>query len=666
MEHHNKLNNWQDITVLIVYFAAVLAVGLWSMRSSKRGNVKGYFLAGRTMPWIAVGASLFSSNIGSEHFIGLAGAGASTGIAMILFEWSPVFLILLLGWYFIPVYISAGVYTLPEYLEKRVGGNKIRIYISVLFLVLAVVTKLAVNMFAGGLFIQMATGWNMYMSVIILLVITGFYTILGGLKAVMYTDTFQALVLTLGALLLFGIAFSRVGSLENLERLYMNATATIQIANSTCGLPKKYAFHVFLDPVNGEQPWPGLLVCSSLGCVAYWCCDQVIVQRSLAAKSLSHAKGGSVMAACLKLLPLFLMILPGMISRVLFPDEVACVDPDECMRICENRVGCSNIAYPKLVLELLPNGLRGFMMAVVLSAIMSSLTSIFNSSSTLFTMDLWRRFRPKSTQRELLLVGRVFILFMCVLSIVWLPLIKSSQGGQLFAYLNMVLASLMAPAGPAFLIAIFWKRTTEIGVIGGLLLTHICGIVRLVLEFTYPAPPCGEPETRPAILYKFHFLYFGFFNVFLAFLAIALISLMTRRRTDEELQHVTWWTRVKAPDTIPEDKDEEYAAVDNDDINLKLVDGVPVIDKPTGEKYVSDDETNLDDEASMIADSPRPCLVKLTSFLLGEPEQGREITRMSLRQKQIFMTERKRYKWLLNVSAVCMIAIVMFLAGYFA
>ncbi|XP_021354591.1 sodium/glucose cotransporter 4-like [Mizuhopecten yessoensis] len=636
------------------------------MRSSKRGNVKGYFLAGRTMPWVAVGASLFSSNIGSEHFIGLAGAGASTGIAMILFEWSPVFLILLLGWYFIPVYISAGVYTLPEYLEKRVGGNKIRIYISVLFLVLAVVTKLAVNMFAGGLFIQMATGWNMYMSVIILLVITGFYTILGGLKAVMYTDTFQALVLTLGALLLFGIAFSRVGSLENLERLYMNATATIQIANSTCGLPKKDAFHVFLDPVNGEQPWPGLLVCSSLGCVAYWCCDQVIVQRSLAAKSLSHAKGGSVMAACLKLLPLFLMILPGMISRVLFPDEVACVDPDECMRICENRVGCSNIAYPKLVLELLPNGLRGFMMAVVLSAIMSSLTSIFNSSSTLFTMDLWRRFRPKSTQRELLLVGRVFILFMCVLSIVWLPLIKSSQGGQLFAYLNMVLASLMAPAGPAFLMAIFWKGTTEIGVIGGLLLTHICGIVRLVLEFTYPAPPCGEPETRPAILYKFHFLYFGFFNVFLAFVAIALISLMTRRRTDEELQHVTWWTRVNAPDTIPEDKDEEYAAVDNDDINLKPVDGVAVIDKPTGEKYVSDDETNLDDEASMIAGAPRPCLIKLTSFLLGEPEQGREITRMSLRQKQIFMTERKGYKWLLNALAVCMIGIVMFLAGYFA
>ncbi|XP_033731837.1 sodium/glucose cotransporter 5-like isoform X2 [Pecten maximus] len=665
MEHHNKLNNWQDITVLLVYFAAVLAVGLWSMRSSKRGNVKGYFLASRTMPWVAVGASLFSSNIGSEHFIGLAGAGASTGIAMILFEWSPVFLILLLGWYFIPVYISSGVYTLPEYMEKRLGGNKIRIYISILFLVLAVVTKLAVNMFAGGLFIQMATGWNMYMSVIILLAVTGFYTILGGLKAVMYTDTFQAVVLTLGALLLFGIAFSRVGSLENLEQLYMNATATIQVANSSCGLPKKDAFHVFLDPVNGEQPWPGLLVCSSLGCVAYWCCDQVIVQRSLAAKSLSHAKGGSVMAAGLKLLPLFLMILPGMISRVLFPDEVACADPDECMRICDNSVGCSNIAYPKLVLELLPNGLRGFMMAVVLSAVMSSLTSIFNSSSTLFTMDLWRRFRPRSTQRELLIVGRVFILFMCVLSIVWLPLIKSSQGGQLFAYLNMVLASLMAPAGPAFLMAIFWKRTTEIGVIGGLLITHVCGMVRLVLEFAFPAPPCGQPETRPAIIYNFHFLYFGLFNVFLAFLAIGVISLLTRPRTDEELQHVTWWTRVMVPNTTTEEKDEEHGTVDNNDINLKPVKDEAVNNTTIGGKYVSDEETCQDDQISIIANE-RTCLVKFTSFLFGEPELGREITTMSLRQKQIFMTERKEYKWLLDASAVFMIAVVMFLAGYFA
>lgn len=301
-------------------------------------------------------------------------------------------------------------------------------------------------------------------------------------------------------------------------------------------------------------------------------------------------------------------------------------------------------------------------MAVVLSAIMSSLTSIFNSSSTLFTMDLWRRFRPTSTQRELLIVGRVFILFMCVLSIVWLPLIKSSQGGQLFAYLNMVLAALMAPAGPAFLMAIFWKGTTEKGVIGGLLITHACGLVRLVLEFTFPAPPCGQPETRPAILYKFHFLYFGLFNVFLAFLAIWFISLLTRRRTEEELQHVTWWTRVMVPATSPEDKDQEYGAISDEDITLKTVTGN---DTTNGRKYVKDDDTCNDEDVSILGNE-RSCLVKLTSFLFGEPEDGREIITMSLQQKQIFMMERKEFKWLLDAAAIFMIALVMFLAGYFA
>ncbi|XP_060075976.1 sodium/mannose cotransporter SLC5A10-like [Ylistrum balloti] len=656
-DNMGSINNWPDILVLAVYFTAVLAIGLWSMRRSNRGSVKSYFLAGHSMPWIAVGASLFSSNIGSEHFVGLAGSAASSGIANITFEWMSTFPILLLGWYFLPVYISAGVYTLPEYMEKRLGGNKIRIYLSCLSLLLAIVTKLAVSMFAGSLFLQMATGWNMYVSVIILLAVTGFYTILGGLTAVMFTDTFQTAVMTVGAFLLMGVGMYKIGSLENLERRYMNSSATIQLVNSTCGLPRQDAFHVFLDPAGSVQPWPGLIISASLICLAYWCCDQIIVQRSLAAKNIEHAKGGSVVAASLKILPLFLMVIPGLISRVLFPDEVACADPEECMRICENPVGCSNIAYPKMVLELLPDGLRGFLMAVILSAIMSSLTSIFNSSSTLFTMDLWRRFRPRSTQRELLIVGRIVILLMCGLSIVWLPLIKSAQGGQLFNYINMMQANIMAPVGAAFVMAIFWTKATEWGIIGGLMIAHACGIIRLVLEFVYPAPPCGEPETRPAVLYKVHFLYFGALLAFITPISIAIISIITMGQRKQELEGLTWWTRVKYKST------EQLSEVEiSTDYDSKVKRNTEI---PDTEKQNSDEaEGHLD--FPQVECEKKTRKQRFTIFLFGEPEKEREITVMTLRQKQLFMKEKPRVKKILNACTMVVIGAVAFLFGYFA
>ncbi|XP_043833355.1 sodium/myo-inositol cotransporter 2 isoform X2 [Dromiciops gliroides] len=457
----NKTLETVDIVVLVLYFVFVLGVGIWSMWKTKRDTVQGYFLAGGDMVWWPVGASLFASNIGSGHFIGLAGSGAAVGISVAAYEFNGIFSVLMLGWIFLPIYISGGVTTMPEYLRKRFGGKRIPLFLATLYLFIYIFTKISVDMYAGAIFIQQSLHLDLYVAVVGLLAITAVYTVAGGLAAVIYTDALQTVIMLGGAFTLVGYSFAAVGGMEGLMDKYFTALASNRSANSSCGLPRNDAFHIFRDPLNSDLPWPGVLLGMSIPSLWYWCTDQVIVQRSLAAKNLSHAKGGSLMAAYMKVLPLFLMVMPGMISRVLFPDLVACASPETCQQICGNPAGCTDIAYPKLVLELLPLGLRGLMMSVMVAALMSSLTSIFNSSSTIFTMDLWLHFRPKSSEMELMIVGRVFVLLLVVVSILWIPLVQSSQGGQLFIYIQSISSYLQPPVAIVFIMGCFWKRTNE-------------------------------------------------------------------------------------------------------------------------------------------------------------------------------------------------------------
>ncbi|XP_022444207.2 sodium/myo-inositol cotransporter 2 isoform X3 [Delphinapterus leucas] len=489
-----------DIAVLVLYFLFVLAVGLWSTVKTKRDTVKGYFLAGGDMVWWPVGASLFASNVGSGHFIGLAGSGAAAGLSVTAYEFNGLFSVLMLAWIFLPIYISGQVTTMPEYLRKRFGGNRIPIILAVLYLFIYIFTKISVDMYAGAIFIQQSLHLNLYLAIVGLLAITALYTVAGGLAAVIYTDALQTLIMLIGALTLMGYSFAAVGGLEGLEEKYFLAVASNRSGNNSCGLPREDAFHIFRDPLTSDLPWPGILFGMSIPSLWYWCTDQVIVQRTLAAKNLSHAKGGSLMAAYLKVLPLFIMVFPGMVSRVLFPDQVACADPEICQKVCSNPAGCSDIAYPKLVLELLPTGLRGLMMAVMVAALMSSLTSIFNSASTIFTMDLWNHLRPRASEKELMIVGRVFVLLLVLVSILWIPVVQASQGGQLFIYIQSISSYLQPPVAVVFIMGCFWKRTNEKGAFFGLILGLLLGLVRLVLDFIYVQPRCDQPDERPAVV----------------------------------------------------------------------------------------------------------------------------------------------------------------------
>ncbi|XP_041861172.1 sodium/glucose cotransporter 4 [Melanotaenia boesemani] len=625
-----------DIAVVVVYFIVVMVIGIWSSVRANRSTVGGYFLAGRSMTWWPIGASLMSSNVGSGLFIGLAGTGAAGGIAVGGFEWNAAWALVALGWIFIPVYIAAGVVTMPEYLAKRFGGRRIRLYMSVLSLILYIFTKISTDIFSGALFIQVSFGWNLYLSTGILLLVTAAYTVAGGLAAVIYTDALQTVIMVGGAFSLMFIAFSKVGWYEGLVDRYMSSVPSVIVANTTCHIPRNDAFHMFRDPVTGDLPWPGLVFGLTVLATWCWCTDQVIVQRSLSAKSLSHAKAGSVLGAYLKVLPMFFIVMPGMISRALFPNEVGCVDPALCQSICGASVGCSNIAYPKLVVELMPVGLRGLMLAVILAALMSSLTSIFNSSSTLFTMDLYHRARPRASEKELMVVGRIFILVLMCISLLWIPIIQTANSGQLFEYIQSVTSFLAPPITAVFLMAIFWPRANEKGAFWGLMFGLVVGLIRMVLEFSYMPPSCGQTDHRPSVLKDVHYLYFALILMVLTCLVIVAVSLATPPVPKEHLYRLTWWSRHSLEPRI-----------DLTDPQMP----------PDSMNSVSSDTDSL----------PQPTWKRTLMWLCGLSGLTSQSAPPVTENNNVnFLEEKPVWRKICNINALLLLTMNVFLWGYFA
>ncbi|XP_078000583.1 sodium/glucose cotransporter 4-like [Glandiceps talaboti] len=548
-----------DIVVIVVYFVFVIGVGFASMCRENRGTSKGYFLAGRDMMWFLVGASLFASNIGSYHFVGLAGSGASAGWGVAAFELNALYLLQLLGWVFLPVYITGGIYTMPEYLKKRFGGERIRVYYAVLSLLLYIFTKISVDMFSGAIFIQESLGWSLWTSIGVLLGVTAIYTMIGGLAAVMFTDTVQFIIMIGGGVTLMIICFLEVGGLTGLVEKYPYSYPNETLyENNTCGIPRDDAFKMWRDPIDSDMPWPGFFLGQMPASLWYWCADQVIVQRSLAAKNLAHAKGGSILAGYFKILPMFMIIMPGMIARILWPDEIACIDEDICDAVCNNPSGCTNVAYPRLVMRLLPIGLRGLMLAVMLSALMSSLTSIFNSGSTIFTIDIWKRIRRhRASERELMVVGRVFVLILVLVSILWIPIIARTPGGELWHYIQEISGYLTPPIAAIFLLAVLWGRLNEQGTFWSLMIGLLGGVIRFILIIIYPEPPCGEEDTRPAIIANVHYFYVATILFWLTIILGVIISLLTKPIPKEKLYGLTYWTRHSKEDRIDIDETDD-------------------------------------------------------------------------------------------------------------
>lgn len=546
-----------DWVIIVAYFVALLTLAWWVARRNK-DTPADYFLAGRNLGWFLVGATIFASNIGSEHVVGLAGAGATSGVALAHYE-LHAWAILVLGWVFVPFYARALVYTMPEFLGRRFSPTA-RWVLSVITLLTHVLTKFAVAIFAGGvvfatllpevaLHVGGATFNSFWIGSIVVVLLTGFYTMMGGMRAVAYTDALQTGILIVGSGLLTLYGLSKLGGWHGLRAALPSDMFNLWKPLVPAGMEGTWAPVKETGRIawyfNGNYPWLGMLFCAPIIGLWYWCTDQYIVQRALAAPDERTARRGSIFAAYLKLFPVFIFIIPGMIALALaksgsVPALNSMVDANG------NAIPlAAQAAFPLMVKALLPAGVRGIVVAGLLAALMSSMAGAFNASSTLFTMDLYTKFRPNASQHQLVWVGRAATAVMVVLSLMWIPVIEGAHG--LYDYLQGIQGYLAPPIFTVFVFGIFNKRLNSKGCLAALLTGFLLGVFRLAVDTPVSLHLAGfEQGYAPgSFLWIVNNLYFQYYSLLIFVVSVVVmfaVSYATAAPAPEQLAGLTYAT----------------------------------------------------------------------------------------------------------------------------
>jgi SSS family solute:Na+ symporter len=570
-----------DWAIVTLYFGALVAVALWVIRKGK-DTTDDYFLAGRHLGWLIVGASIFSSNIGSEHLVGLAGSGCTDGVAMAHYE-LHAWCLLVLAWVMVPFYMRSMVYTMPEFLEKRFSPTA-RWVLSIISLVAYIITKIAVGIYAGGIVfrtllpeLEFRVGGEVidsfWIGSFLVIIFTGIYTVLGGLRAVAYTEALQTGILVFGSILVTVFGLAELGGWGELRKAPYKGSELAENYNEGFNLWKPLVprgVERTWDPVlekdaqgkvvrqayyfKGEgssYPWLGMLFCAPIIGLWYWCTDQYIVQRALGAPGERAARRGAICASFLKLLPVFIFIIPGMICFALaskgqtglshLVDASGKAIPDQCQA-----------AFPLMVKYVLPPGVRGIVVAGLLSALMSSLAGVFNASSTLFTMDLYQKFRPAATQHQLVWIGRLATTVMVLIGLAWVPVIQGARG--LYDYLQTVQGYLAPPIFVVFFFGVFFKRLNAKGCLAALIVGFILGAFRLAVDTPVALKDtpffqklfgefAGYPEGSFLwILNNIYFQYYSLLVFIVSVIVMIVVSYLTKAPALEKIQGLTYGT----------------------------------------------------------------------------------------------------------------------------
>jgi SSS family solute:Na+ symporter len=549
--------------MIALYFGVLLAVAWWVVKRGKDSSTD-YFLAGRNLGWWVIGASIFASNIGSEHIVGLAGAGATSGVAMAHYE-LHAWCLLVLGWVFVPFYMRSMVFTMPEFLERRFD-EKSRYVLSGISLLAFVVSKLAVGIFAGGivfgtLFPDVRIGLggasidSFWIGSVAVIALTGLYTTLGGMRAVAYNDAVQVVVLIVGSALLTAYGLAELGGWSELRRicgsdmfnlwkplipLGVEGTWSPVMETNAAGQVIRQAWYF-----NGYFPWLGMLFCAPIIGLWYWCTDQYIVQRALGAPNEKVARQGSIFAAFLKLAPVYLFIVPGLICYALaksgkVAELASMIGPDGA-----TIPASSNAAFPMMVQYLLPSGIRGIVVAGLLSALMSSLAGVFNASSTLFTIDLYQKWKPKASEAQLVRTGRLATAVMVLIAFAWIPVIKNAAG--VYGYLQAVQGYLAPPIFVVFFLGVFFKRMNAQGSLWAMIVGFALGIFRMAVDTPVTLGLQGFEKGYEAgsffwIVNNIYFQYFSVLITAVSAVVMVAVSHMTREPDYSLIRGLTFET----------------------------------------------------------------------------------------------------------------------------
>lgn len=554
-----------DWVVIAIYFALLMCIAWWVVRKNK-DNTADYFLAGRNLGWWIIGSSIFASNIGSEHVVGLAGAGATSGVALAHYE-LHAWCLLILGWVFVPFYMRSMVFTMPEFLEKRFSTGS-RYVLSIVSIVTFIVSKIAVGIFAGGVVfgtllpeMQLNIGGihidSFWIGSVLVIVLTGLYTTLGGMRAVAYNDAVQAIILIIGSACLTFYGLHKLGGWHEMRVIAgsdmfnlwkplipagVQGTWSPVLETNAAGNVVKQAWYF-----NGNFPWLGMLFCAPIIGLWYWCTDQYIVQRALGAPNQTEARRGSIFAAFLKLFPVYLFIIPGIICFALaksgkIPELAPIIGPDG-----HANAAAAQGSFPMMVQYLLPPGLRGIVVAGLLSALMGSLAGVFNACSTLFTVDLYEKWKPKATQAQLVRVGRLATGGMVIVALLWIPVIKNAQG--LYGYLQAVQGYLAPPIFVVFFLGVFYKRMNAQGALWAMIVGFVLGIFRMLVDTPVTLGLSGLQNgyTPGSFLWIVNNTYFQYFSVLITVVSAIVmvgVSYMTPAPVEGSIQNLTFATKT--------------------------------------------------------------------------------------------------------------------------
>lgn len=543
-----------DWIAIALYFTVLLIVA-WKAITKEKETAADYFLAGRNLSWWIIGASIFASNIGSEHIVGLAGSGAKDGVAMAHYE-LHAWCLLVLAWVFVPFYARSLVFTMPEFLERRFCTQS-RYVLSIVSLVTFIVSKIAVGIFAGGvvfgtllpeLHLQIGSLYidSFWIGSVLVIAMTGLYTMLGGMRAVAYNDAVQVVVLIVGSAMLTIYGLIQLGGWGELKRLCGSEMFNLWKPLIPAGMegtwapvkePTRIAWYF-----NTNFPWLGMAICAPVIGLWYWCTDQYIVQRALGAPNETVARRGSIFAAFLKLFPVYLFIIPGLICFALaksgkVPGLAPVYDP-----VTGQATGSAQGAFPLLVEHLLPPGLRGIVVAGLLSALMGSLAGVFNACSTLFTVDIYEKLRPKATQHEIVRMGRIATAVMVLIAMLWIPVVKGAEG--LYSYLQSIQGYLAPPIFVVFFFGVFWKRLNAKGCLWAMIIGFLVGLFRMLVDtpITLGVVKSYSPGSFLWIVNNINFQYFSILITIISAVVMVVVSYMTKEPDEAQIKGLTFAT----------------------------------------------------------------------------------------------------------------------------